>query len=68
MGMVREINNVLADLKEWKEKNDLINCKFTLPISYLLNNKDEELDFVHEHYAEHIERSEILKKLLKQAL
>lgn len=61
IGVIGQINNDLADIKKWREKNDLINRKFTLPIIYLLDFKDEELHFVHEYYAGNIEKDVILK-------
>ncbi|WP_062197951.1 polyprenyl synthetase family protein [Massilibacterium senegalense] len=61
IGFIGQINNDLADIKTWNEKNDLINKKFSLPIIYLLNYKDEELNFIHDYYNNKVEKSEIIK-------
>ncbi|AXI01086.1 transcriptional regulator [Sporosarcina sp. PTS2304] len=61
IGLIGQITNDLADIKTWNEKNDLLNKKFSLPILYLLNYKDKELNFIHEYYADQVEKSEILK-------
>ncbi|MBS4189770.1 polyprenyl synthetase family protein [Bacillus sp. FJAT-49705] len=61
IGLIGQINNDLSDIKTWDEKNDLINKKFSLPIIYLLNYKDEELKFIHDYYDNKIEKNEIIK-------
>jgi competence protein ComQ len=63
IGLIGQFNNDLADIKVWDEKNDLINKKFSLPIIYLLNYKDEELKFIHDYYEtdNKIEKKEIIK-------
>lgn len=61
IGLIGQINNDLADIKTWDDKNDLINKRFSLPIIYLLNCKDEELKFIHDYYNNKIETSEMIK-------
>lgn len=63
IGLIGQFNNDLADIKVWDEKNDLINKKFSLPIIYLLNYKDEELKFIHDYYEndKKIDKKEIIK-------
>lgn len=61
IGLIGQFNNDLADLKTWNDKNDLINKKFSLPIIYLLNYIDEELNFIHDYYNNKVEKSEIIK-------
>lgn len=61
IGLIGQINNDLADIRTWDDKNDLINKRFSLPIIYLLNYKDEELKFIHDYYNNKIETSEMIK-------
>lgn len=61
IGLIGQFNNDLADIKTWNEKNDLINKKFSLPIIYLLNYKDDELKLIHDYYNNKIEKNEIIK-------
>lgn len=60
IGLIGQINNDIADIKTWNEKNDLINKRFSLPIIYLLNYKDKELNFIHKYYSGEVEKSVIL--------
>lgn len=61
IGLIGQFNNDLADIKSWDEKNDLLNKRYSLPIIYLLNYKDEELQFIHDYYENKINKSEIIK-------
>lgn len=61
IGLIGQINNDLMDIRIWNEKNDLINKKFTLPIIYLLNCKDDELQFIPDYYDNKLDVSEIVK-------
>lgn len=62
IGLVGQINNDLADIEAWGEKNDLLNKKFSLPIIYLLNCNDEQLGFVHDYYENKVDKGVILKQ------
>ncbi|MFT8323611.1 MAG: polyprenyl synthetase family protein [Bacillus sp. (in: firmicutes)] len=61
MGLVGQMNNDLADIKSWDGKNDFLNKKFSLPVIYLLNCKDQELALIHDYYENKIEKNEVLK-------
>lgn len=61
IGLIGQINNDLADIKVWDESNDLINKKFSLPIIYLLNYMDGELNFIREYYSDNLDKTEIIK-------
>ncbi|MDV6379198.1 polyprenyl synthetase family protein [Sporosarcina sp. GW1-11] len=61
IGLIGQMTNDLADIKTWNEKNDLLNKKYSLPILYLLNYKDKDLNFIHEYYLDQVEKSEIVK-------
>lgn len=60
IGFIGQVNNDLADIRTWNEKNDLVNKKFSLPIIYLLNYRDEELNFIHDYYYNKVDKSEIM--------
>lgn len=62
IGLIGQFNNDLSDIKTWDGKNDLVNKKFSLPIIYLLNSKDEKLNFIRDYYNNKIEKNEILKQ------
>ncbi|WP_075983616.1 polyprenyl synthetase family protein [Bacillus massilinigeriensis] len=61
IGLIGQINNDLEDLKNWKEKNDFIHRKYTLPIIYLLNCKHEEMMFIHQYYQNKLSKNQLLK-------
>lgn len=61
IGLIGQINNDLIDISTWNDKNDLLNRKFTLPIIYLLNYKDDELQIVHEYYNNQLDKSAIIE-------
>lgn len=62
IGLIGQINNDLMDISTWNDKNDLVNKKYTLPIIYLLNHPDEELQFVRDYYANKIDENQLKKK------
>jgi competence protein ComQ len=62
IGLIGQINNDVADIKVWNEKNDLIKKKYSLPIIYLLNCNDTDLHFIHDYYAGKVEKGEIIEK------
>ncbi|MFB6467468.1 polyprenyl synthetase family protein [Cytobacillus sp. Hz8] len=62
IGLIGQINNDLADLQNWNDKNDLIYKKYTLPIIYLLNCEDKEIQFVQDYYQNHLPKNEIIHK------
>lgn len=62
IGLIGQIANDLEGVKNWNEKNDLINKRFSLPIIYLLNYRDEELKFINDYYDNKVEKTVIIKK------
>lgn len=61
IGLIGQINNDLADITTWDNKNDVLNKKFSLPIIYLLNSKDTELEFLHDYYNNKLGKNQILQ-------
>lgn len=61
IGLIGQINNDLADIQTWNEKNDLLNKRLSLPIIYLFNYMDAELEFIQDYYRNKIDIKEILK-------
>lgn len=61
IGLIGQINNDLADIQEWNDKNDLINHKYSLPIIFLLNCQDEEVQMIRDYYNNKVSKIEILK-------
>lgn len=61
MGLIGQINNDLADFRVGNEKSDIMNHKYSLPIIYLLNCKDEEVQFLQDYYHNKVDKNEILK-------
>ncbi|MCG7336724.1 polyprenyl synthetase family protein [Sporosarcina sp. ACRSM] len=59
IGLVGQISNDLKDITTWNEKNDLLNKKYTLPIIYLLNHPDEDLQLVRDYYNNKLSADEI---------
>lgn len=62
IGLVGQISNDLRDITTWNGKNDLLNKRFTLPIIYLLNHPDDELQFIRDYYHDKLSAAEIIKK------
>lgn len=62
IGLIGQINNDLMDIATWNEKNDLVHKKYTLPIIYLLNSEDEELDMIRDYYDGKVDVSELTKQ------
>ena len=62
IGLICQINNDLTDIATRHEKNDLINKKYTLPIIYLLNNEDDELQIIRDYYDGKTDIREVVKK------
>lgn len=60
IGLIGQINNDLQDIKLWNSKNDLLNKKYSLPIIYLLNNKEEKYHLIKSYYDGNIDESDIL--------
>ncbi|WP_342514206.1 polyprenyl synthetase family protein [Sporosarcina sp. FSL K6-1522] len=61
IGLVGQITNDLKDITTWNEKNDLLNKKFTLPIIYLLNYPDDDLQFIRDYYNNKSSADEVIK-------
>ena len=61
IGLVGQISNDLKDVTTWNEKNDLLNKKYTLPIIYLLNHPDEELQLIRDYYHDRLSTDEIIQ-------
>lgn len=61
IGLVGQISNDLKDVTTWNEKNDLLNKKYTLPIIYLLNHPDEELQLIRDYYHDQLSADEIIQ-------
>lgn len=68
IGLIGQMNNDLRDISSWDDKNDLLNKKYTLPIIYILNHPDEEIKFIHDYYANFLDKAEILnnRKLINK--
>lgn len=62
IGLIGQLNNDLKDLDLKNEKNDLLNKKYSLPIIYLLNFKDEEISFIHDYYEGNLQKDEMVLK------
>lgn len=62
IGLIGQINNDLVDIAMWDGKNDLIHKKYTLPIIYLLNRKDDELQMVRDYYEGTVDVREIIER------
>ena len=62
MGLIGQINNDIADFGVGNEKSDIMNHKYSLPIIFLLNCKDKEVQFLQDYYHNQIDKNEILKK------
>ena len=61
IGLIGQINNDLADIKTWNQKNDLLNKKYSLPIIYLMNCQDENAQLIRDYYQNKVNKEEILK-------
>jgi len=70
IGLIGQINNDLMDIKNWNGKNDLLHKKYSLPIIFLLNCGDKEIQFIHNYYQNKVNKSEIIKnqELINQKL
>jgi len=70
IGLIGQLNNDLKDLDLKNDKNDLLNKKYSLPIIYLLNFKDEEISFIHDYYEGNLNKEEIVlkQKLIEKKL
>lgn len=62
IGVLGQIENDLADIQNWSEKNDILNKKISLPIIFLLNHPDKSIDFLRDYYSGKIGPSEIILK------
>lgn len=63
IGLIGQMTNDIADAEKMTEKNDLVNKKYSLPIIYLLNRQDKDVQFIRDYYENKIEKSEFLEKL-----
>ena len=61
IGLIGQINNDLEDIKNWNQKNDLLNKKYSLPIIYLLNCQDEEAQLIRDYYFNKVNKEKIIK-------
>lgn len=63
IGLIGQINNDMKDVQEdFHHKNDLVNYKYTLPIIYLLNNQDNDIQIIRDYYNRKISKEEFLKE------
>jgi competence protein ComQ len=63
IGLIGQINNDIADVNGSKEKNDLINKEYSLPIIYLLSSQDEKLQFIRDYYENKVNKSKVIENL-----
>ena len=61
IGLIGQINNDLEDIKNWNQKNDLLNKKYSLPIIYLLNCEDEKVQTISDYYQNKVIKEDIIK-------
>ncbi|AUS88581.1 transcriptional regulator [Lysinibacillus sp. YS11] len=50
IGIIQQIKNDIQSLKEWGPKNDLLNKRYSLPIIYLLSQKNDVSKSVSSYY------------------
>lgn len=62
LGLIGQINNDLIGIESWNKNNDLMNRKYTLPIIYILNYKDEDIRFIRDYYDNLLDRSEMIER------
>lgn len=62
IGLIGQINNDLEDIMIWDEENDLLNRRYTLPIIYLLNRKEDNLQIVRDYYYGQASKEEVIEK------
>jgi competence protein ComQ len=60
IGLIAQIDNDIADIRGWDDKNDLINHKYSLPIIFLLNCQDEEVQIIKDYYKNKVTKAELL--------
>ncbi|MFJ7733924.1 polyprenyl synthetase family protein [Lysinibacillus sp. NPDC097231] len=54
IGIIQQIKNDIQGLKTWGPKNDLLNKRYSLPIIYLLSQKNEVSKSVTNYYNDDI--------------
>jgi len=54
IGIIQQIKNDIQSLKTWGSKNDLLNKRYSLPIIYLLSQKNDVSKSVISYYNEDI--------------
>ncbi|MEK5233672.1 polyprenyl synthetase family protein [Lysinibacillus sp. FSL K6-0232] len=54
IGVIQQIKNDIQGLKSWGPKNDLLNKRYSLPIIYLLSQKNDVSKSVENYYNDDI--------------
>jgi len=54
IGIIQQIKNDIQSLKVWGPKNDLLNKRYSLPIIYLLSQKNDVSKSVSSYYNDDI--------------
>lgn len=54
IGIIQQIKNDIQGLKTWGRKNDLLNKRYSLPIIYLLSQKNDVSNSVKNYYNDDI--------------
>jgi len=54
IGIIQQIKNDIQGLKTWGRKNDLLNKRYSLPIIYLLSQKNDVSKSVKNYYNDDI--------------
>ncbi|WP_144510775.1 polyprenyl synthetase family protein [Bacillus sp. FJAT-22090] len=70
IGIIGQINNDLADLKNWNGKNDIVNKKYSLPIIYLLDMEKNNEQVLTKYYQNKMPKEQFLehKHVIQQKL
>ncbi|MEQ6354658.1 polyprenyl synthetase family protein [Lysinibacillus sp. M3] len=55
IGIIQQIKNDIQSLKTWGSKNDLLNKRYSLPIIYLLSQKNDVSKSVISYYNDNID-------------
>lgn len=55
IGIIQQIKNDIQSLKTWGTKNDLLNKRYSLPIIYLLSQKNDVSKSVISYYNDNID-------------
>jgi competence protein ComQ len=61
MGIVAQIKNDIKDIVRLDRKNDLVNKKRTITTLFLLNNQQQQLQFIREYFKGKLHKNELLQ-------